>query len=159
MTKFEAALAIDARKHDALWCLGNALTSQGFLFADREHALTYFERARDCFQRACAEEPDNETYRKALEMTSRAPALHAELQKQFAAQHGGGEGGGGGGGGGGHGGGGHGGGGRGGGGGGRGGSERGGGGEEPYEWAYDAAGWLILAGIAAGWVAMARAQS
>ncbi len=149
MAKFEAALALDARKHDALWCLGNALTSQGFLFADRVHALEYFARARGCFERALAEEPANEVYRKALEMTARAPALHAELQKQFAAQqeqqeqqqHGGGGGGGGGG--------------R----GGRGGESEGRGGGGGSEWAYDVAGWLILAGIAVGWVALARAQT
>ena len=139
MSKFEAALAIDSRRHDALWCLGNALTSQGFLFADRNEALEYFERARGCFQRAVDEEPDNEVYRKALEMTSRAPALHAELQKQFAAQQqaemaamGGGA------------------------------VRRvGGGGEresshaDPYGWAYDLAGYVILVGIAVAWTVAA----
>jgi tetratricopeptide (TPR) repeat protein len=86
VTKFEDALKLDARKHDALWCLGNALTSQGFLFADAATAAGHFASARSCFERALAEQPDNEVYRKALDMTSRAPALHAELQKQFAAQ-------------------------------------------------------------------------
>lgn len=84
--KFEAALAIDARKHDALWCLGNALTSQGFLHAEKGAAMAKFAAARACFERAVAEEPGNEVYRKALEMTARAPALHAELQRQFASQ-------------------------------------------------------------------------
>lgn len=32
--KFEQALALDAARHDALWCLGNAFTSQGFLSAE-----------------------------------------------------------------------------------------------------------------------------
>ena len=140
VTKFEAALLLDERKHDALWCLGNALTSQGFLFADAAQAAGYFARARGCFERALAEEPTNEVYRKALEMTARAPALHAELQKQFAAQQqaemaamGGG-----------------------------GGGRRGGGGEresarpDPYGWAYDLAGYVILAGIAVAWTVAAE---
>jgi len=152
VSKFEAALSIDSRRHDALWCLGNALTSQGFLFADRNEALSYFERARGCFQRAVDEEPDNEVYRKALEMTARAPALHAELQKQFAQQqqaHEGlsltaaGHGGGGGGSASGR----------------RGGSDGGApaGGDAP-DWVYDSAGWGILIALAVGWVALARAS-
>lgn len=32
--KFEQALSLDAARHDALWCLGNAFTSQGFLSAE-----------------------------------------------------------------------------------------------------------------------------
>ena len=35
---------------------------------------------------ALAEEPENEVYQKALQMTDRAPGLHAELQRQLAQQ-------------------------------------------------------------------------
>ena len=84
--KFELALAINPKKHDALWCLGNALTSQGFLFPDANEAMKYFEEAKSCFRRALDEEPNNEIYRKALEMTDKAPGLHAELQRQLAEQ-------------------------------------------------------------------------
>jgi len=84
--KFEQALAINPKKHDALWCLGNALTSQGFLFPEAEDAMRYFDEAKSCFRRALAEEPNNEIYRKALEMTDKAPGLHAELQRQLAEQ-------------------------------------------------------------------------
>lgn len=143
VSKFEAALALDSRKHDALWCLGNALTSQGFLFADGDTAQEYFTRARDCFTRALAEEPGNEIYRKALEMTARAPQLHAELQKQFAqqqaAEFGGAH---------------------------QGGRSRGGAGgatqgrvaeaDARLDWVYDLAGYGILAAIAVGWVLMAQ---
>lgn len=84
--KFEAALKINPKKHDALWCLGNALTSQGFLFPEAREAMKYFEEAKSCFRRALDEEPNNEIYRKALEMTDKAPGLHAELQRQLAEQ-------------------------------------------------------------------------
>ena len=38
VNKFDAALKINPKKHDALWCLGNALTSQGFLFREQSKA-------------------------------------------------------------------------------------------------------------------------
>jgi tetratricopeptide (TPR) repeat protein len=84
--KFEAALKINPKKHDALWCLGNALTSQGFLFKDQIKAEEFFDEAKSCFQRALNEEPTNDIYRKALEMTDKAPGLHAELQRQMDEQ-------------------------------------------------------------------------
>jgi tetratricopeptide (TPR) repeat protein len=74
--RLEMAIALNPKKHDALWCLGNALTSQGFLYADVGRASAFFEKARACFQRALDEEPRNETYKKALEMTQKAPYLH-----------------------------------------------------------------------------------
>ena len=48
ISKFQAALKIEPRKHDALWCLGNALTSQGFLFQEAEKACSYFDEAKNC---------------------------------------------------------------------------------------------------------------
>eukprot|EP00854_Cymbomonas_tetramitiformis_P012303 gene12304-14530_t len=77
VSKLEAAIKINPKRHDALWCLGNALTSQGFLFPDAATANKYFDRARTCFQAALEEEPRNETYRKALEMTAKAD--HIEI--------------------------------------------------------------------------------
>jgi len=137
--KLEMALVINPKKHDALWCLGNALTSQGFLYADTKKANTFFDRAKSCFERALVEEPRNEQYLKALEMTTKAPYLHMELQKQLMEQQrmqemqmqmaqGGG----------------------------------GGGGTQqaqeppPSEFYYDVAGWAVLVGLGALWVALAR---
>ena len=146
------ALAIDARRHDALWCLGNAYTSQGFLSAEAAsgawlapafclggHApsqvpvqlsnnrsqvvpphptllrpctrrcqgklppappLTllptfatlpaplpaaneYFDKAGECFRKAVELEPGNDSYRRALEMSGKAPQLYQELQRQL----------------------------------------------------------------------------
>ena len=65
VAKFEAALKINPKKHDALWCLGNALTSQGFLYQEADRAGEYFEKAKGCFQRAINEEPQSEIYKKA----------------------------------------------------------------------------------------------
>ena len=36
-------------------------------------------------QVACSQDPASEVYRKALDMTKKAPELHAELQRQLAA--------------------------------------------------------------------------
>eukprot|EP00191_Tetraselmis_sp_GSL018_P011819 CAMPEP_0177601730 /NCGR_PEP_ID=MMETSP0419_2-20121207/14438_1 /TAXON_ID=582737 /ORGANISM="Tetraselmis sp., Strain GSL018" /LENGTH=257 /DNA_ID=CAMNT_0019095061 /DNA_START=112 /DNA_END=886 /DNA_ORIENTATION=+ len=84
--KFDAALKINPKKHDALWCLGNAYTSQGFLNTDSQRAHAFFDRAAECFRKALAEDPKNDVYKKALEMCSKAPELHAELQKQLQTQ-------------------------------------------------------------------------
>ncbi|KAK9842048.1 hypothetical protein WJX81_005937 [Elliptochloris bilobata] len=125
--KFKKALVLDSRKHDALWCLGNAYTSQGFLTTDTVRAHEFFDLANDCFKKAIAEDPTSDVYRKALEMTSKAPGLHAELQKQLReAQH----------------------------------KSPGGGSSErkvsTSDFWYDVAGWVCLAGIVTGWIALAR---
>lgn len=94
IAKFEQALGIDGRRHDALWCLGNAYTSQGFLSAEGAAANAYFERAGGCFRKAVELEPSNESYRRALDMSGKAPQLYQELQRQLqAASAGGGSGG------------------------------------------------------------------
>lgn len=129
--KFKMALDIEPSKHDALWCLGNAYTSQGFLTTETMRALDFFEQATDCFRKALHEEPTNDVYKKALDMTAQAPQLHAELQKQIAGSQigemplGG-----------------------------------GGGGSKKKKtstdiW-YDVAGWVLLGGIMFGWVSLAK---
>ena len=46
VTKFKGALEIDPKKHEALWCLGNAYTSQGFLSPNKPVASTLFAKAQ-----------------------------------------------------------------------------------------------------------------
>lgn len=84
--KLEEALKINPKLASALWCLGNAHTSHGFLLPEREQANDYFQKASNCFQRALEEEPNNELFKKAMEMSAKAPDLHQELHKQLSQQ-------------------------------------------------------------------------
>ena len=50
--KFQKALEIEPKKHEALWCLGNAYTSQGFLCSEKQNASKLFKEAQVRFS-AC----------------------------------------------------------------------------------------------------------
>mmetsp|Transcript_28660 Transcript_28660/g.39584 ORF Transcript_28660/g.39584 Transcript_28660/m.39584 type:complete len:209 (-) Transcript_28660:111-737(-) len=140
VVRLEMAIAINPKKHDALWCLGNALTSQGFLHSDSARANALFTKAKRCFERALAEEPRNESYKKAMELATKAPALHKDLQVQLAAQQqqqmamGGAPGGGMS----------------------MGGEAAGPPGAEGSEYWWDVAGWVTLLGLATAYVVLAR---
>ena len=66
--------------------LGERVDVAGIFISGSREGLQHFDEAKTCFQRALNEEPANEIYRKALEMTDKAPGLHAELQRQLAEQ-------------------------------------------------------------------------
>ncbi|GMH41274.1 hypothetical protein BSKO_09184 [Bryopsis sp. KO-2023] len=85
--KLQTALDLDGTKHNALWCLGNAYTSKGFLMqGDKEQAHDLFNKALDCFKKAQAEDPTNEIYRRAVEVTEKAPEIYEELQRQLGGE-------------------------------------------------------------------------
>jgi tetratricopeptide (TPR) repeat protein len=143
VSKFDQAISIDPNRHDALWCLGNAYTSQGFLSPEPATAGAFFDKAAECFKGAQLQDPANDSYRRALEMSARAPELYRELQRQLAAATGEGLGsprevGS------------------------PGSSRRGGGGgtlKAPMisDYWYDVAGWAVLVGLCVGVVALSRA--
>ncbi|KAI3520677.1 hypothetical protein L1887_10127 [Cichorium endivia] len=86
ISKLDEALSIDPKKHDALWCMGNAQTSYAFLTLDKDAAKSYFDSAYTYFQKAIDEDPSNELYQKSIEVAAKAPELHEQLHKQNFSQ-------------------------------------------------------------------------
>ncbi|KAK4417903.1 Mitochondrial import receptor subunit TOM20 [Sesamum alatum] len=84
--KLEEALVVNPRKHDALWCLGNAYTSNAFLVPDLDEARVDFHKATQYFEQAYELEPQNELYKKSLEVAAKAPELHVEIHKHGLGQ-------------------------------------------------------------------------
>ncbi|GKD53490.1 mitochondrial import receptor subunit TOM20-like protein [Tanacetum coccineum] len=81
VSKLEEALAINPLKHEAMWCLGNAQTTQGFLTPDHDEAQILFEQASEFFQKAVDECPGNAEYLQSLVNSSKASELHHEVHK------------------------------------------------------------------------------
>lgn len=81
--KFNQSLAIDPGRNEANWCIGNAYVSLGFLQQSRPEALEYFQKAKDVLQACVNKEPNNEPFRKALEMCEKAPEYYDEVQAQM----------------------------------------------------------------------------
>ncbi|RWR97857.1 mitochondrial import receptor subunit TOM20-like protein [Cinnamomum micranthum f. kanehirae] len=71
ISKLEEALTINPKKHDTLWCLGNALTSQAFTIPDFDLAKVLFKKASQYFRQALDEDPSNELYPKSSELSAK----------------------------------------------------------------------------------------
>jgi tetratricopeptide (TPR) repeat protein len=84
--KLQMALKVNPKKHDALWCLGNVHTQQGFMVREASEANKYFDKANALFQRALDEEPNNPMYKHGLEMSTKAPGLFQELHEELRAR-------------------------------------------------------------------------
>ncbi|KAJ9539933.1 hypothetical protein OSB04_026439 [Centaurea solstitialis] len=82
ISKLDEALSVDPKRHDALWCMGNAQTSYAFLTPDKDEARGYFNAANTYFQKAIDEACFTSTMTLKSSLFMYAPDLHAELHKQ-----------------------------------------------------------------------------
>ncbi|XP_006346063.1 mitochondrial import receptor subunit TOM20-like [Solanum tuberosum] len=72
ISRLEKALTLKPKKkHDVLWCLGNAYTSYGLLTTDMDAAALYFEKATMFFKQASDADPSNDLYRKSLDAAAK----------------------------------------------------------------------------------------
>nr|XP_034930480.1 mitochondrial import receptor subunit TOM20-like isoform X2 [Populus alba] len=85
ISKLEEALMLNPTSN-AMWSIGNANTSYAFLTPDLDEAKSYFDKAANYFQQAVDEDPNNELYRKSLEVCAKAPELHTEIHKHSSSQ-------------------------------------------------------------------------
>ena len=76
---FEKVLKLDPNRHEAMWCLGNALTSEGFLGVNRDEAIAKFEKASVFFDQAYRLAPQNEHYKKSMEMAPKAEQIYDQV--------------------------------------------------------------------------------
>lgn len=126
ISKLSKALEIDPSRADAEWCLGNACTSLGFLCPTKTKAQEQFSKAAEYFRRCQQKDPNNDTYKKALEMCDKAPEYYDEIQSQLKAS------------------------------GGVGGDSSGKEEASPNEFWWDVAGWALLAGVVVGVLVLAK---
>ncbi|KAJ6713760.1 MITOCHONDRIAL IMPORT RECEPTOR SUBUNIT TOM20-1-RELATED [Salix viminalis] len=85
ISKLEEALMLNPTSN-VMWSIGNANTSYAFLTPDPDGAKSYFDKAANYFQQAVDEDPNNELYRKSLEVCAKAPELHMEIHKHSSSQ-------------------------------------------------------------------------
>ncbi|KAI9080874.1 hypothetical protein K1719_037183 [Acacia pycnantha] len=82
ISHLKEALLISPTKHDTLWYLGNAHKSLAFLTPDLDEAKNYFDKAYECLKKAIEQDPENELYKKSLEIIVKAPELHIKINKK-----------------------------------------------------------------------------
>ncbi|GIL76930.1 hypothetical protein Vretimale_8606 [Volvox reticuliferus] len=134
IAKLQKAISLDSDRTDAYWCLGNAYTSLGFLCPNKAEANQSFKEATKAFKHCYEKEPSNETYKKALEMTAKAPEYYDEIQTHIAQSGGGDHSGGSG-------------------------PKKGGVSTSVPEWVWDVGGWVLLAAAVTGALLIAKASA
>lgn len=56
---------------ESLWPVASLSLSQGFLSGDEATANAFFTKASTCFTKAVEQEPGNDSYRRAKEMSAK----------------------------------------------------------------------------------------
>nr|GEZ44606.1 hypothetical protein [Tanacetum cinerariifolium] len=66
VSKLEEALTINPAKHEVIWCLGTAYTTNAFQVSNYDEAQDLFDAAFQCFQKAVEESPETKHYLQSL---------------------------------------------------------------------------------------------